>query len=231
MKILICLAMSFGLTAILYFYLKQRLSVIESRLATLTELAYTLAEECKNQTQVEQSDVKRIDNVLSSPEVKDESEESESEESESDSDSESDNDSVSETENDLPNLVDDSMPVIFNISKLPTEYLDEIPIIFGSESSHEDNQEVILKTIELPLEKEKEKEKEKEEIKTIILEKVEPTLIDVSDDEIIIVKQVSVNMEDYSQLSLKELKQKVTELGGPPLKTKQALLNFLKKKV
>ena len=53
-------------------------------------------------------------------------------------------------------------------------------------------------------------------------------LIEVSDDES--VKKITVDNE-YSQLSLKDLKQKVNDLGGPPLKTKQALINFLKKKV
>ena len=52
-------------------------------------------------------------------------------------------------------------------------------------------------------------------------------LIEVSDDES--VKQVA--QDEYSKLSLKDLKQKVNDLGGPPLKTKQALINFLKKKV
>ena len=64
----------------------------------------------------------------------------------------------------------------------------------------------------------------KEEVKEPIVK-----LIEVSDDESS-VKQVTVNNE-FSQLSLKELKQKVNDLGGPALKTKQALINFLKKKV
>jgi hypothetical protein len=59
--------------------------------------------------------------------------------------------------------------------------------------------------------------------------KQESSLIEVSDDETS-VKQVTVDKE-YSQISLKDLKQKVNDLGGPPLKTKQALINFLKKKV
>jgi hypothetical protein len=33
---------------------------------------------------------------------------------------------------------------------------------------------------------------------------------------------------DYESLSLKELKDKVTELGGPKLRTKKELLDFLK---
>ena len=54
-------------------------------------------------------------------------------------------------------------------------------------------------------------------------------LIEVSDDESV-TKHVNVSV-DYSTLSLKDLKQKVNDLGGPPLKTKNALLNFLKNKV
>jgi hypothetical protein len=54
-----------------------------------------------------------------------------------------------------------------------------------------------------------------EEIKTISLDK---------DEEI---KTISLD-NDYESLSLKELKDKVTERGGPKLRTKKELLDFLK---
>ena len=72
MKILICLAMSCGLTAILYFYLKQRLGIIETRLNTLTDLAQTLASE------LYQKEKQQLENVFVLP-VENDSSESESE--------------------------------------------------------------------------------------------------------------------------------------------------------
>lgn len=53
------------------------------------------------------------------------------------------------------------------------------------------------------------------EVKTITLEKRV-----VSDDNV-----------DYESLTLKELKDKVTDLGGPKLRTKKELLDFLKNKI
>jgi len=53
--------------------------------------------------------------------------------------------------------------------------------------------------------------------------------IEVSDDEEI--KMIVIEKSQYDGLSVKELKAKVVELGGPSsLKTKKALLDFLEKK-
>ena len=57
---------------------------------------------------------------------------------------------------------------------------------------------------------------DEEDVKLIILDK-EPEEI----------KTISLD-NDYESLSLKELKDKVTELGGPKLRTKKELLDFLK---
>ena len=57
---------------------------------------------------------------------------------------------------------------------------------------------------------------DEEDVKLITLEK-EPEEI----------KTISL-ANDYESLSLKELKDKVTELGGPKLRTKKELLDFLK---
>ena len=43
------------------------------------------------------------------------------------------------------------------------------------------------------------------------------------------VKKINLEGPDYESLTLKELKDKVTELGGPKLRTKKELLDFLKK--
>ena len=48
MKLLLCLAMSLGLSAILYFYMKQKISNIEHRLNTLTDVLQTLTNEFCN---------------------------------------------------------------------------------------------------------------------------------------------------------------------------------------
>jgi len=65
-----------------------------------------------------------------------------------------------------------------------------------------------------------EPEKEKEEMKV------------VSDDEVEVnVKKIQLEAPDYESLTLKELKDKVEELGGPKLRTKKELLDFLKNKI
>ena len=43
------------------------------------------------------------------------------------------------------------------------------------------------------------------------------------------VKKINLEGPDYESLTLKELKDKVTELGGPKLRTKKELIDFLKK--
>ena len=54
----------------------------------------------------------------------------------------------------------------------------------------------------------------------------------VSDDEVEVnVKKIQLEAPDYESLTLKELKDKVEELGGPKLRTKKELLDFLKNKI
>ena len=191
MKILICLAMSCGLTAILYLYLKQRLSMIETRLNTLTDLAQTLASELYQKEKQQLGQEPR-------PELVDESSESESED-ETDSDDESDSDSKSEEYEVISDI---------HLNEVNLEQTKQIPL----------NETIELEVDPIVVFKKDE-----------IVNEPNVTLIEVSDDESS-VKQVTVDSE-FSQLSLKDLKQKVNDLGGPPLKTKQALINFLKKKV
>jgi hypothetical protein len=178
--------MSCGLTAILYFYLKQRLSVIETRLNTLTDLAQTLASELyqKEKQQLSQSNI---------------------------SDSESESESDSETDNESDTEVSEDCEVVPNIEPFKEVKLEtkQIPL----------NEMVIELEVDPIIVLKKEEFHEVKDVK----------LIEVSDDESS-VKQVTVD-NDYGHLSLKELKQKVNDLGGPALKTKQALINFLKKKV
>lgn len=218
MKILICLAMSCGLTAILYFYLKQRLFVIESRLNTLTELVQTIATEFYHK---EKLNFENVHNII--PAGGDIHSDSDSEsrsdsgsDSGSDTDSESGSDSGSESEPEKeyePPLIVD--PIV--IKKEPEVEFVEIEVPENNEPKIIPLLNEVVVDISEP----------------IVVHKSENTvkLIQVSDDETESVKQVTVETSEYSGLSLKELKQKVNDLGGPPLKTKQALLNFLKKKV
>jgi hypothetical protein len=207
--------MSCGITAILYFYLKQKLFAIETRLNTLTELAQTLATELYNnkkekfnplETVVETQDFKNV-------QIEDSDENTDSEEDSDDSDSDSDDsdsdDSVDEVKIQTPD---------FQFKEIKLEEPLSLPREFN---------ELVIDISE-----------------PIVVQKREPEkLIEVSDDELDVkvelenvepvsedVKHISVDT-DISNLSLKDLKQKVIDLGGPPLKTKQALLNFLKKKV
>jgi len=199
MKILICLAMSCGLTAILYFYLKHKLCVIETRLNTLTDLAQTLATELYNNEKQKESVLSK-ENVL-----EDESED----ESEDETDDESDDETKSDSEPE-EYVVIHELPVANNIS----------PIVFKEIKVEPETKQIPLhEVIEI------------DPVPIIVCKQEEShveNLIEVSDDES--VKKVTIDKE-YSQFSLKDLKQKVNDLGGPPLKTKQALINFLKKKV
>jgi hypothetical protein len=216
--------MSCGLTAILYFYLKQRLGAIETRLNTLTDLAQTLA------TELYQKEKQHLENEPLSIVVdnsEDETDEDTDDESSDDSDDESEDESVSE-EYEVgvtPLFKEIKLEPLSETKQIPlneiTIDLDVEPIIvYKKEQTKEEAKEET---------KEEAKEETKEEAKEETKEEAKEKLIEVSDDEST-VKQVSVE-NDYSQFSLKDLKQKVNDLGGPPLKTKQALINFLKKKV
>jgi len=211
MKILICLAMSCGLTAILYFYLKQRLYIIESRLNTLTELVQTIATEFYHKEKL------NFENVHNLIPVGGDTQSDDSDSSENDSESSSDSGSESDSDSDSECVIEKIVmgdPIV--IKKEPELELVELDVPENNEPKIIPLLNELVVDISEP----------------IVVHKSENTvkLIQVSDDETESVKQVNIENE-YTGLSLKELKQKVNDLGGPPLKTKQALLNFLKKKV
>ena len=58
---------------------------------------------------------------------------------------------------------------------------------------------------------------------------VEPIKIIVSDDDVN-VKQIVVDTS-YESMTVKELKEKISELNGPKLKTKKEMLDYLKNKI
>jgi len=88
---------------------------------------------------------------------------------------------------------------------------------------------------------EEDEEEEDEEVKTEWIEKIEnvvqePEVIDLSwEPEVKTItlekRIVSDDHVEYESLSLKELKDKVTEAGGPKLRTKKELIEFLKNKI
>ena len=70
---------------------------------------------------------------------------------------------------------------------------------------------------------------EKEDIKVVSDDEVE--VLELNDINEVEVKKINLEGPDYESLSLKELKDKVTDLGGPKLRTKKELLDFLKNKI
>jgi hypothetical protein len=216
MKLLLCLAMSLGLSAILYFYMKQKISNIETRLNTLSDLMQTLTNEfCKKEVKT-LSNIPLENSYNPTPFfVNNEAEGSDEEGSDEDcTDEESGTDEESESEPSLPKLISDD---------------ESLPRLDVDDELEEVQEHKIIELVKEVLPEPEEKiiiQKEKS------LEINEPNvpLIKVSDDDVLGTKQITVSV-DYSNLSLKDLKQKVSDLGGPALKTKSALLNFLKNKV
>jgi hypothetical protein len=68
---------------------------------------------------------------------------------------------------------------------------------------------------------------EKEDMKVVSDDEVEIELSEVNEVKED-VKKIQLEGPDYESLSLKELKDKVSDLGGPKLRTKKELLDFLK---
>ena len=71
---------------------------------------------------------------------------------------------------------------------------------------------------------------EKEDMKVVSDDEVDVVdVVELNEDNE--VKKINLEGPDYDSLSLKELKDKVTDLGGPKLRTKKELLDFLKNKI
>jgi hypothetical protein len=106
---------------------------------------------------------------------------------------------------------------------------------FSRVDEDEDEDEEEEEEEESEEESEEEKEEEKEIYFPIEMKEfptIETEMKVVSDDEIEVnemeVKKIQLEGPDYESLSLKDLKDKVTELGGPKLRTKKELVDFLK---
>jgi hypothetical protein len=126
------------------------------------------------------------------------------------------------------NLLTDTVQTIAGFRRVEEEEDDEEEEEEEDEEDDDDEEEVqnpIFLEVNEPFTKQIVSDDE-EEVKLITLEKDEEVkLITLEKDEEI--KTISL-ANDYESLSLKELKDKVTELGGPKLRTKKELLDFLK---
>ena len=66
------------------------------------------------------------------------------------------------------------------------------------------------------------------EVKPVEIKVVSDDEVELTDITEVDVKKIKLEGPDYESLTLKELKDKVTDLGGPKLRTKKELLDFLK---
>ena len=66
------------------------------------------------------------------------------------------------------------------------------------------------------------------EVKPVEIKVVSDDEVELTDITEVEVKKIKLEGPDYESLTLKELKDKVTDLGGPKLRTKKELLDFLK---
>ena len=119
------------------------------------------------------------------------------------------------------NLLTDTVQTMAGFTRIEDESDDESEEESEEESEKEDEINEPEKGYFPVLEMKEFPTIEKEEIKV------------VSDDEIeevneVTVKKIQLEGPDYESLTLKELKDKVAELGGPKLRTKKELLDFLK---
>jgi hypothetical protein len=187
--------------------MKQKISNIEQRLNTLSDVVQTLTNEfCNREVKnisnlpLDKSSLYTVSTIVKEPCSEDDSLPALCSDTESDDETDDESESGSETESENVPVE----PVKLDLQEKKIEFIElnepeEIIVVHKEES------------VQLP--------------------EPEVSLIQVSDDDVLVTKQIQVSVDDYSKLSLKDLKQKVNDLGGPPLKTKQALLNFLKNKV
>jgi hypothetical protein len=164
------------LIGLLFMFVRQKLSALESRVNLLTDTVQTMA------------GFRRV-----------EDEDDEDEEDEDEDDEDEDEDEEDEDEK--------------------CEYFTRVGI------QNDISFETIGKMEHQQMEKEVMKVVSDDEVDEVeVLELNE--LNEVKDVE---VKKINLEGPDYESLTLKELKDKVTELGGPKLRTKKELLDFLKK--
>jgi len=198
----------------LFLYMRHKIMMLEERVALLSKLTTTVAglTTQNGQEKVSFSEPKESDYE------KQESEEERSEE-QSESESEDEKDVDCEVVCDFSNqVVEREFPILKNILLSPCcmPMVHDLASISAVEISEPE-------PLSVP---------EMTEVLTEVLHESLEVDVDlpkrkISEDD---VKTLVVNL-DYESMSVKELKEKVAEMGGPKLKTKKDLVEFLKNKI
>jgi len=120
------------------------------------------------------------------------------------------------------NLLTDTVQTMAGFRRVESDEEDEEESDEEEDESEEEEEEAEYFT---RVENEGEVSLEKEDMKVVSDDEVEEV------NEVGEVKKIQLEGPDYESLSLKELKDKVSDLGGPKLRTKKELLDFLKNKI
>jgi hypothetical protein len=120
------------------------------------------------------------------------------------------------------NLLTDTVQTMAGFSRVEEEEEDETDEESDSEDEEEKGYFTGIAFENVCMEKEDMKVVSDDEVEIELSEVNEIT--EVKED----VKKIQLEGPDYESLSLKELKDKVSDLGGPKLRTKKELLDFLK---
>ena len=199
----------------LFLYMRHKIMMLEERVALLSKLTTTVA---GLTTQNGQEKVTFAEPKESEYEKQESEEENESEE-QSESESEDEKDVDCEVVCDFSNqVVEREFPILKNILLSPCcmPMVHDLASISAVEISEPE-------PLSVP---------EMTEVLTEVLHESLEVDVDlpkrkISEDD---VKTLVVNL-DYESMSVKELKEKVAEMGGPKLKTKKDLVEFLKNKI
>lgn len=185
----------------LFLYMRQRITLLEDKVALLSKLTTTVA---------------GITKTLSEPDKESESEdepkESEDEYKESESEDEPEQEiPVHLTMNEFPRFKEMDMfkCVVLDNSTLLNVVTQELNTMDAVEIEEIEPVHEVVENVEIDVDL--------------------PKRV-VSVDDLSEVKTLTVDVS-YDALSVKELKDKVAELNGPKLKTKKELLEFLKNKM
>ena len=126
------------------------------------------------------------------------------------------------------NLLTDTVQTMAGFSRVEDEE-DETDEESESEEESEESEEYFTRVgIENGETLENVCRMEKEDMKVVSDDEIELEVTEVAEADI---KKIQLEGPDYESLSLKELKDKVADLGGPKLRTKKELLDFLKNKI
>jgi len=118
------------------------------------------------------------------------------------------------------NLLTDTVQTMAGFSRVEEEEEDETDEESESEEEDEEEKGYFTRVENVCMENEDMKVVSDDEVEVVELNEVKED-----------VKKIQLEGPDYESLSLKELKDKVSDLGGPKLRTKKELLDFLKNKM